>query len=488
MFFQEENDVSLTNYFFQKRKNTWSAEWVGQLRKPLGISNDFGIDILDYDSLENNRHPRTAKPLIGKNSSGKQRNGSNFLIFPPLSMSHLIVPNLVWNQDVSKALMDLFLESVRQLLNFIEVEHAQARIRTENGRIIVKSKSLIFATFTHLFQSQMSPFVHVHVRLFQTTKVDDKFYTVRNELIKKSTKLYGLLMRANLMRQLQDMGLETTVTDQKNGFFEIKGFEDISKVFSNRSDEIQKHIHDYTDEYPNLSKRFIKMISIRKNRKINNDESDVHAVLKSITKKLEEHGYTKNHFDIFRIIKMPKTRQAVQVETLLYLSYLQYREKLMSYSKQAVMKIVAHHAIKINQGVMIEELSATLNTSDNFGEHIRKIITSEIEKQKQGVNHESNTVNRSRVVNNYAEGALSRARRISESARTANRDAYESYQLVDDTNLWDLHERLLNLCDRESGVYRETLGAISCAETVDDNVFVTRDNVVTNNESPAVKL
>jgi conjugative relaxase-like TrwC/TraI family protein len=461
MFFQEKNEASLTNYFFQKRKYTYSAEWVGQLTKPLGIASDSGIDVSDYDSLENNRHPHTGKPLTGKNNSGKQRNGSNFLIFPPLSMSHLIVPNLVWNQDVSKALMDLFLESVRQLLNFIEVEHAQARIRTENGRIIVKSKSLIFATFTHLFQSQMSPFIHVHVRLFQTTMVGDKFYTVRNELIKRSTKLYGLLLRANLMRELQDMGIETIVTDQKNGFFEIKGFEDISKVFSNRSDEIQKHIHDYTDKYLNLSKRFIKMISIRKNRKINNDESDVHAVLKSITKKLEEYGYTKNHFDIFRIIKIRKKRQLVQVETLLYLSYLQYGEKLINYSKQAVMKIVANHAIKINQGVMIEELSATLNTSDNFGEHIRKIISIEIEKQNKRINHGPNTDNRPRIVVNYASGALSRARKVSESARIANRNADENNKLINDTIRWAIIERLYDLRLKQAG----GTGAVSRTNT-----------------------
>jgi conjugative relaxase-like TrwC/TraI family protein len=487
MFFQEKNEASLTNYFFQKRKYTYSAEWVGQLTKPLGIASDSGIDVSDYDSLENNRHPHTGKPLTGKNNSGKQRNGSNFLIFPPLSMSHLIVPNLVWNQDVSKALMDLFLESVRQLLNFIEVEHAQARIRTENGRIIVKSKSLIFATFTHLFQSQMSPFIHVHVRLFQTTMVGDKFYTVRNELIKRSTKLYGLLLRANLMRELQDMGIETIVTDQKNGFFEIKGFEDISKVFSNRSDEIQKHIHDYTDKYLNLSKRFIKMISIRKNRKINNDESDVHAVLKSITKKLEEYGYTKNHFDIFRIIKIRKKRQLVQVETLLYLSYLQYGEKLFKYSKEGVLKIMAHHSIKLNWGAKIEDLLIPLNV-DNFAKNIRNIIDIEIEKHNTRSNNEGTNASRPRVIINYAQGVVARARRVRESARIANRNADKNYQLIDDTNLWDLHERLLDLCDRESGVYRETLGAISCAETVDELLFEISNEIEIGGEASKKNL
>lgn len=486
MFFQEENDASLTNYFFQKRKYTYSAEWVGNLVKPLGISNDFGIDMTDYDALENNRHPRTGKPLIGKNSSGKQRNGSNFLIFPPLSMSNLTVINLAWNQDAAKVLMGIFLASVHQLLNFIEVEHAQARIRTETERKIVKSKSLIFATFTHLFQSQMSPFVHTHVRLFQKTMVDNKFYTVRNDLMRRSTKLYGLLMRANLMQQLQDIGLETIVTDQKNGFFEIKGFENIGKIFSSRSDEIKKHMHDYANEHPNLSKRFIKKISIRKNRKINNDESDLNAVLKSITAKLEENGYIKTDFDILKIGKNVKNRQMVQVETLLYLSYLQYREKLFTYSKEAVMKIMAHQSIVINRGVMIEDLVSTLEC-ENFAEHIRKIISTEIEKQNKRIKHEPNTNYRPRIVVNYAKGALSRARRVSERIRVANRNIDKNHQLVDDTNLWSIYERLLDLCDRESRVYRETLGAFTCAETIENDVFMAGGSVVVNDESLTFK-
>jgi len=487
MFLQEDNEESLTAYFYQKQKYTYSSAWIGELIKPLGISNDSGIDVSDYDSLENNRHPRTGKPLIGKNSSGKQRNGSNFLIFPPLSMSNLIVPNLVWEKDVAKILMDIFLGSVRQLLNFIEVEHVQARVRTENGRKIVKTKSLAFATFTHLFQSQMSPFVHVHVRAFQATIVDNEFYTLRNELVKKSTKLYGLLMRASLMRQLQDMGLETIVADQKNGFFEIKGFEDISKVFSNRSDDIQKYIHDYANKHPNLSKSFVKKISIRKNRKINNDEADIHAVLKSITEKLEENGYTKDDFDVFRIIKKRKKMQILQVERLLYLSYLEYGEKLFTYSKEAVMKIIAHHSIKINQGVTIEELSAAL-TGGNFGEHIRKIISTEIEKQNKRVYHESNTVNRPRIVANYAKGALSRARRASQGTRVANRNAYKDYQLTNDTNSWGIHERLLDLCDRESGIYRETLGAYASTETVSNDLFVVKDEFTSDIVSTNIRL
>jgi hypothetical protein len=328
-------------------------------------------------------------------------------------------------------------------------------------RKIVKSKSLIFATFTHLFQSQMAPFVHVHVRMFQPTMADDKFYTVRNDLMRRSTKLYGLLMRANLMWQLQDLGLETIVTDQKNGFFEIKGFENISKVFSSRSDEIQKHMHDYANEHPNLSKSFIKKISIRKNRKINNDESDLNAVLKSITAKLEENGYIKSDFDILTISKNVKKRQMVQVETLLYLSYLQYREKLMSYSKEAVMKIAAHYAIKINQGVIIAELSAALTTNDNFAEHIRKIINTEIEKQNKRINHGPNTDNRPRIVVNYASGALSRARKVSESARIANRNADENNKLINDTIRWAIIERLYDLRLKQAG----GTGAVSRTNT-----------------------
>lgn len=471
MFFQEENQASLTSYFFQKHKYTYSAAWFGELIKPLGLSDGSGIDVSDYDSLENNRHPCTGKQLIRKNSSGIQRRGANILLFSPKSMSILIVANMTWNQEIANILMEIFLRSVRKLLNFIELEHAQARIRTETERKTVKTKALLFATFTHLFQSQMSPFVHAHVRLFQPTKVDDEFYTLRNELIKKSTNMYGILFRANLMWQLQKIGLETIVTDKKHGFFEIKGYEEITKIFPSRSSAIKKHMTEHANEYPHLSKRMNKMISIRRNRQINNDESDVTTVLISIVKKLEDNGYEKKDFDIFRITNNLNDRRKKSVESLLYLSYLQYGEKLFEYSKEAVMKVVAHHAITLNHGVRIEDLLVTLD-GENFVDHIRRIIAIQKEKHNNQRNyHDTRNINKSRIVVNYAEGALARARRVSESARISINNVDEDYQYLDDTIQWSIYERLLDLCDRESGVYRKTLGLITSHKALVKPIF-----------------
>lgn len=487
MFFDEKNIVPLSTYLFQKNKYTYSAEWVGKLTKHFGITSKSEIKFSDYDSLEKNINPLTLEPIITKNSKGKQRTGSNILIFPPLSFSIYTVANLSWNHEIAKILMDIFLGEVRNLLNFIEAEHAQARIRTEDGRKIVKTKSLIFANFTHIFQSQFSPFIHVHCRQFQPTMLGHEFYTLRNEMITHSTKLYGFLIRASIMYQLKKIGLETVVTDSKQGFFEIKGFENIISLFSSRSDEIEKHKHIYAQEYPHLSKRFITKISIRKNRKIKNDESNVNEILKSITTKLEINGFNKDDFDRMWEMRRLDNNQKVAVEKLLYLGYMQYGEKLFTYSKEAVMKIIAHHAIKINQGVMIEDLSAMLEC-EIFAEHIRKIITIEIEKQNKRVDHESNTVNRPRIVANYAKGALSRARRASQGTRVANRNAYKDYQLTNDTNSWGIHERLLDLCDRESGIYRETLGAYASTETVSNDLFVVKDEFTSDIVSTNIRL
>ena len=192
--------------------------------------------------------------------------------------------------------------AVKKLADKIEMEYLQTR---SNGKTFL-SRNGIMAEFMHTMARPTKSNddipdldLHSHLVILNETFADGKNLSCEYEkLMDKSViKELGLVYRQELAKNLQSKGYELEVTDSRQGFFELKGFDRETVMdFSNRRKEILQTAREHGldmqtatifsrlkkdegktnfDEILELTKREIfdsGKIKIEKNGGIENDE------------------------------------------------------------------------------------------------------------------------------------------------------------------------------------------------------------------------
>lgn len=232
-YFEHEKDYytkNLTNY----------DKWHGTLAETLGLEGEVSKE--QFNKLLDNIH----------NDKGRDKRAALDCTFSaPKSVSLSLAKDENTRDDMIKAHQ----AAVSKIANQIEVELLQTR---SNGKTIF-SRNMIAAEFLHTMarptkENDMMPDLdlHSHLVVMNKTFADGKDLAVEYGKImnKQKIKEFGLVYRQELAKELQSKGYELELTDSKQGFFEIKGFErEVIEKYSNRSKEIKNVIekHDMTD-------------------------------------------------------------------------------------------------------------------------------------------------------------------------------------------------------------------------------------------------
>ncbi len=241
-YFDHEQD-----YYTKSLSN--HDRWHGNLAASQGLSGEVSKGQFDFVVSE-----------MSKNRS-KDRVALDCTFSAPKSVSLAISKDEQTKNDMITAHQ----RAVKKCVDKIEMEYLQTR---SNGQTYL-SRNAIAAEFLHMtarpteennFMPDLD--VHSHVAFFNTTYFDGKDLAQEYGKLMRAEKELGLIYRQELAQELQNMGYQLELTDEKQGFFELKGFDrETILEYSHRRKEILRTAEEHnlkTMEEANLYSRTSK--------------------------------------------------------------------------------------------------------------------------------------------------------------------------------------------------------------------------------------
>ena len=215
-----------------------ASKWHGSGAKELGLSG-----AVDPDAFKAILEGNVDGIQLGRKVGDKieHRPGVDLTFSAPKSLSILALVG------GDKRLVEAHTEAVKETLNHIEKNHLFTRVR--NGRSVeqVPAGKMVAATFTHDTSRDLDPQLHTHSVV--ANMVQDqagKWRSMDNSDLYTSKMFLGAMYRNNLAEKVHALGygIERTHDD---GRFDIAGVpKGLIKEFSQRSQQIEKHLEEYS--------------------------------------------------------------------------------------------------------------------------------------------------------------------------------------------------------------------------------------------------
>lgn len=235
------------NYYLKEQSIEPNTQWYGKLAEQEGMQGKPVQEKQLEAVLSGNLNGTT---IHGKRE--KHRSGFDLTFSAPKSASTLILVG------GDKRLMDAHVESVKETLNQLEKDVAQAKNTGKDGKTeFVNTEKLLFALVGHKTSREDDPQVHTHALTANMTK--DEKGTLRalascfkqqggiingtGERIYNHQKYYTALYQSNYARKAENLGYTTRSVG--NNQFEIEG---VPQTYldsqSTRSKQINEHTRD----------------------------------------------------------------------------------------------------------------------------------------------------------------------------------------------------------------------------------------------------
>ena len=209
---QAESYFEHTNEYYTKNQTNFDR-WHGTLAEAYGLHGELSKEQFD-------------KVLETINNAGRKRAGLDCTFSAPKSVSLATAKDEQTRLDM----IESHQAAVKRAIDKIEMELLQTR---SNGKTF-NSRNAMVAEFLHTTArpTEHNHFIpdldlHSHCVILNKTTADGK--DLAQEFGKVNTKEMikelGLTYRQELAKELQGKGYELEITDSRQGFFEIKGFD-----------------------------------------------------------------------------------------------------------------------------------------------------------------------------------------------------------------------------------------------------------------------
>jgi len=143
-------------------------------------------------------------------------------------------------------------QAVRSVLGVIEEQYSKTRIRTRAGQIKVSTDNLVVGIFRHETSREQDPQLHSHALVMNCTQLGNgRWQSLSNDVMVNHSKFLGQVYQNELAHQLREDGYE--IEQRANGQFEIKGYDELTGLFSTRRQQIEAHLAPI--EFPTLKQR-----------------------------------------------------------------------------------------------------------------------------------------------------------------------------------------------------------------------------------------
>lgn len=271
---QAEKYFEHTRDYYTKNRTNYDR-WHGALAEAYGLEGELSKEQFDV-VLKN----------ITKNS--RKRAGLDCTFSAPKSVSLAMAKDERTRQDIIEAHQN----AVSKVAKKIEVELLQTR---RKGKTFL-SRNGIMAEFLHTMarptrnKSEVSDLdLHSHLIVMNETVADYKNLSVEYGKLTdgETIKELGLVYRQELAKELKSRGYEMEVTDSRQGFFELKGFDRATVLsYSSRRHEILKMAQEYGMTDMQKANRYSR-------QKKEEGQADYDEVLNIVRKELFESGKIK---------------------------------------------------------------------------------------------------------------------------------------------------------------------------------------------------
>ncbi len=232
---------------YYTKQQTCHDKWHGSLAESIGGNGELSKEQFDHLLKE-----------MTANGSG-DRAGFDLTFSAPKSVSLSMAKDAATQKDMIEAHQ----AAVAKMTQRLEMDFIQTRI---NGQRVF-TRNMCASEFVHMTArpTAANDFVpdldlHSHLVVFNMTYADGKMRAVdfKKILDKGNVKQLGLEYRQALAAELQSRGYELELTDGKQGFFEIKGYnrETIEK-YSHREQEVKV----YKEAHPEATEQEAKTLS-----------------------------------------------------------------------------------------------------------------------------------------------------------------------------------------------------------------------------------
>ena len=223
---QAENYFGHTKDYYTKNQTNYDR-WHGTLAAAYGLKGELSKEQFD-------------QVLETINNAGRKRAGLDCTFSVPKSVSLATAKDEQTRLDMTEAHQ----AAVKRAIDKIEMELLQTR---SNGKTFL-SRNAIIAEFLHTTArpTEKNNFVpdldlHSHCVILNKTTADGKDLSQEFGKVnaKEKIKELGLIYRQELARELQGKGYMLEITDSRQGFFELKGFDrETVMEYSNRRQEM----------------------------------------------------------------------------------------------------------------------------------------------------------------------------------------------------------------------------------------------------------
>ena len=201
-----------TTEYYTKNMTNYDR-WHGSLAQAYGLDGELSKEQFD----------EVLKDIA---EQGRERAGLDCTFSAPKSVSLAMAKDEETRQDMIISHQ----KAVEEIAKKIEL--ALLQTRTDGKKIF--SRNAIMAEFMHTMARPTKSNddipdldLHSHCVFLNKTVVDGKDLALDFEKVMSREKIkeYGLVYRQELAKELQNKGYELEITDSRQGFFEIKGFD-----------------------------------------------------------------------------------------------------------------------------------------------------------------------------------------------------------------------------------------------------------------------
>ena len=298
--------LNTSNYSLSKDELLQSRELYGNLLPDLNLTEKFNkddfINLLEgkiilkqkNDTNIDDDQSNTSIIELGRRKDGEidHDKGRDLTFSAPKSVS--LQHNM---EGGDKRIKNALFNATKETLAYIEKNFTFTRVKDKSGKIeLQKTDNLASSLFYENLNRDLEFDDHIHCVIFNMTKrADGKFRSVEFKKIIENKMHFGKIFRLNLANQIQKLGYEIDITNEKYNFFEIKGFsKDLIKEFSSRTETINQKALELNPN-PNAKTKELANLLTRNNKAETLSISNIKDVIsKRVRNLLVKLGITKD--------------------------------------------------------------------------------------------------------------------------------------------------------------------------------------------------
>ncbi len=265
------------------------GEWQGAGAEALGLSGDVAEP--QFLAVVSGLHPQTGEQLIADGGvDHDHRAGTDYSFSVPKDVS---VAALVLDDE---RVLTAHETAVTNTMEFAEENFSQARQTTDGVTSKIDTGNMVIAKFEHSVNREDEPNLHTHALVINMTETDRGFRAVENREMYENRQMLDTFYKNELTHELNKSGINAEMIYSEKGVSDVKiqGLDDVSKIFSTRSEQIKEKAEELRDsgKMEHASDARLREIANKDTRK-EKSYQEADAILAKWEKALTDGGFNK---------------------------------------------------------------------------------------------------------------------------------------------------------------------------------------------------